>query len=524
MGKISKILQNKRDLLENLYGNIDNLIVSKNFNEALPKIAELHKTEQEHAKWKNLKNTLDQTQIGDEELFNTEKKVNYEDPLIKESDAYKKYDEYRNGILQDYLKPVDDVPPGQVNAAGEVTPPVNPPNVLTFQDYIKNDPVLSAEINSKFTTEEKKARDLDEVKKLLYKKAKFSDEDINFYNTYKPPFAEEYNKSLAQRVYENTPALTSRGSLKDSLAQNFAQRVMGNALTDPVEKKKNVQFHDGKMYTFDENNNLLSTESTGKEKKFSLSNDAEMIGFTDDAGNMQYGFFEPDPTANDFGNLGWKFTGVLATQDQIDEKNDTGKYAKKTGTGRSRSYRRKTSGTTDDNSGESEYDKDAVRMLKQFAELKERSSKDWDAFAKNDIGEETADAKKYFELEKILKDRFPNSDIHGLANDIYKQEYKKGKNQKTDTEYLKERIQEEDEYNIAQDNMSGLFKDLYNNILDVWNKDRGPDDKLTAIPRSDEPREMREEIQAIYDTLSDMEKKVVQHNFKQQFGEDLFKK
>ena len=505
MGRISKLLRDQRPLLESLYGNIDNLIVENNSEKALRFIENADKKDKEYSKWKNINNSISSVNITDDDLYNVEKSVNYDDPLIKNTDAWKKYDEYKNSILDEFNKSKTT---GDNTTAGETTP-VSEPSIMSFQDYLNTDPAMLNDITSKFQVEKKTAKEIDELKKDIYKKANLSEEDINFYSQYKPPFVEEYNKSLYDIVYQNYPKLQSRGSLGNTLAENFSGRLLNKLLKDSEPVKKKVDFHDGYKWIFDEYGNELSREKIEKneDKKFNLSGDAQIIAIPDENGNLRYGFFEPDPNANDYGNQGWKFTGIVPTQDQIDEFTETGKYEKKKTGGTGRGGRR-GSGPKSEDTGQSQFEKDSVAKLKEFARLKsESASSGWDKFSKDvdqyGLEKESAEAKKYFELEKDLQSRFPGMDVHSLANDIYKEDFKKGKNKKTEAQYLEERVAEEEEYNTANQNV----EDFWKSVTDAWGRS-----DLTAEQWADE---------ILQEDWSDMERKVLKNKYRSLFGKEI---
>lgn len=167
----------------------------------------------------------------------------------------------------------------------------------------------------------------------------------------------------------------------------------------PQTKEKPDFTHGDTRYTYDAKGNvipLVTSKKDEKEKPFQLSPDAEIIPYADDNGETKYGFFEPDPNANDFNQSGWKFTGVTPTQDQIDAFNNSGKYApKKTGGRRSGRGR----GSTTSKRTYTQEEKSLAGDLAEFGKL----NKNWNSWQNDDEKKE-----KYKELQSSLLGYFGN--------------------------------------------------------------------------------------------------------------------
>ncbi|HRK00962.1 MAG TPA: hypothetical protein PL089_15230 [Ignavibacteria bacterium] len=209
--------------------------------------------------------------------------------------------------------------------------------------------------------------------------------DPKYANNHQDLYEQMINRSLNLTREGGQDYATALGKIYDNLFPT-------------AEKKSDFTLGDTR-YTYDSKGNvipLVTSKKDEKEKPFQLSPDAEIIPYADDNGETKYGFFEPDPKANDFNQSGWKFTGVTPTQDQIDAFNNSGKYApKKTGGRRSGRGR----GSTTSKRTYTQEEKSLAGDLAEFGKM----NKNWNSWQNDDEKKE-----KYKELQRSLLGYFGN--------------------------------------------------------------------------------------------------------------------
>lgn len=326
--------------------------------------------------YKNVKKKLTDTELTREELdyLQNQNSIDLTDPGILSSDAFTKH---------------SAASPPPINPITGKADYSNPEYAKKFYETIKDNPDYS-----KFIKQTKITPTGEDLIKARMLKAGLTDEEKKLYDEYKNFDVNEYNRSLEENMIKHYPELVSQGPLGDKLAQVYAKRLKLNELTDMPPEKRNIEFHDGYMFKFDDSGNEISREKIkdDEEKAFKLSDDSTIIPYTDESGAQAYGWFEPNPKSNDFGQKGWKFTGVNPTQDQIDEFNRSGKYEKKkSGTG----GRRGGKGTVN----YSQEQKSLAGDLAKFGKL----NKTWNAWRNEDPLTQTDEQKKAMDDYEQLK-------------------------------------------------------------------------------------------------------------------------
>lgn len=519
-----KALRDNLPLINELFGHVDNAIVKDNYSEALNILNEKHKSDTDYIKWKSINDKMRGVSLSEDEGYNVNKGINYTDPEIKNTEAYKKFSEYLTNTIPSPAETTAMTEGRREQGTSQGN--VSPTGQLSFEDFISRDPVMQNEINAKFMKETKTPLTEEEYRRKEFQKAGLTDEDMNFYGTYKPPFASEYNKELTDFFTEYQDKLDSSGSYGNKYQKLLAEKLGSMQRTDEQPMKKTHQFHDGYEFTYDEYGNQIGIKKLPeKEKDFKLSSDAEIKEYTDADGTVKYGIFEPDGVSNDAGYQGWKFTGVSSTQRDFERQEGIGEFeAKSKGTGRSRGRGRSgRSGKGTSDEGNSEMDKDNIKLLKEFAKMKEESvAVGWQEYSKkNNYGNAKSD--KYEETLRVLQQRFPDQDIDALANDLYKQDFKSKGKFKNETEWLESKTSGPRAFNkFGQKDLN----DAYNNADEdektaIANVNNFFNSIVKAWGRADlTPDQWRDEIEQDKNNFSDAEWNLILATFKRYTGEN----
>ena len=277
-------------------------------------------------KYKNVKKRVMDTNLTPEETdyLRNQSGIDLRNPELQTSEAY-----------QNFTKD-NPVPVNPITRKPEYD---NPEYNAKFLEHLNNNYSNAGELSpdykkyikqTQIPVENLRGEDLIRAKML---KAGVSDEEKKIFDQFSNFDIENYNKNLEDNIYRNYPALVSRGPLGDQLAQVYGKRLKLNQIVDlPMDKKK-VEFHDGWMFTLDDNGNVLAKEKIKEDKDYKMSTDAVIKTWTDENGAIQYGYFQPDPNAADNGYTGWKNTGVSSTERDYNYQEGLGEFAKKEKTG-----------------------------------------------------------------------------------------------------------------------------------------------------------------------------------------------
>lgn len=272
--KFAKILGENKDLINGLFGSIDNVKVKENYNEVLSSLTDEEKRHNDSRRYSKLTQTLNTAKLGDEDLYTTSKKIDYSKPDFSDpgtivGDRYSKYMESLRGNIQQGQKPS-----GQGMSSKQVPfmDAMNNTTPATFEDFIKNDPVAQAELQ-KYMQEIKTENDPEAIKTSRYKKAGLSDEDIAFYDEYQPTDAQGHNEGLADILNKNAQALQSTGSYGSDFAKLLADKLQGLQIPETVipQPKYNTKYDEktGKLiyYSDDPSGETFTKQVTAPEVK-----------------------------------------------------------------------------------------------------------------------------------------------------------------------------------------------------------------------------------------------------------------
>ncbi len=475
-----------------ILGTLSDYSVNNRYNDLEKQLMDYKKRYDEYNKYKKIRQSVTDTQLDDEELkyLTQQQGVDFSPDLMK-TEAYQKFNETN---------------PSQVS---KITgkPFRSDQDSRKFVDFLKASYSTNGEINPDYAgfvkSKEKNLSDEDLMNAYLLK-SDISPEDRKLFDTYRNFDADAYNKKVQNDVLKVLPTLKSRGSLGDTLSDAYAKRGANYLLEEKKDKRTN-QFHDGKMFTFDEDGYLISEKQTKDEKvkDFALNKDASIKMFQDKEGNTHYGYFQPDPNSADAGYTGWKYTGVTAEQRDYDYQEGLGEFSNTSGTGKSRTRSRGVSnrGDSGDESG-SQLELDTIDKMKKFAKIKaELEANGWNPKNIDPKGKDKYDTneQKYTDMKKELEALLPDQDVDALANDIYKKTYTGKKSKaKNEVEYLRETIYA---------NPKARVKLFFNNVLKDWGRS-----DLTAA-------EWAYEI--LQDEWSDEEWNLVKSNFTAMTGENI---
>jgi len=220
------------------------------------------------------------------------------------------------------------------------------------------------------------------------------------------------------------------------------------------------------------NKNTLQTKqlttAKPKDKEFSQKN---WDIFLDDNNEPYWG-----ERSDKSGKIQIEFRDKLNKAELDDWLKSKEDKTKSSGTGRSRSYSRsKGKGKTDVEDGSySDFDKDSLAKLKEYAKLKEESvSKGWDKFSTTGeiimdkdgqlVSKPSVESQRFTELQNELKNRFPDDDIEGLANDLYKGQFssKSGKRFNNEVDFMKDKKQTTSYRNDLKNFQSDIETNVY---------------------------------------------------------------
>lgn len=309
MSKLVQVLRDNADLLNNLYGNTNDLIVKSRFGDIMSEFSAYEKQKAEYDRYNSIADKIATVNLGDEDYYNVDKSkaINYDDDKFKQSKAFTSYNDQ---LTQDYLKNNPDDPNGEkmnLTFTGE-----------DFTKYLEQNPDYLNEVNSNYLTdvENKRLKNKDELTNHIYTKAGLQPEDIDFYSNYKPLNPSEFNSKLSNLVFDEYNNLTSTGSYQDRYAKALQNKA---SLTGIVPQKVDYDYKEvnGKL--------VQINKTTGKIKEVYGEGNRDKIRLL--SGEERYikdgnKFYKEYPTFNDTkGELG-KPQRVEVTEAEYNKSQD----------------------------------------------------------------------------------------------------------------------------------------------------------------------------------------------------------
>lgn len=266
---ITDWLRRNGDIVEQVLGNLDNIVVKGNAQDAFK---ELGKYEERYKNWLNMRNLhkkINSYQIQEEDVNSLVKNKYTYNPGFEESIK-------SNPLYQSYQKMSESTvgpPTLEGREAGG--------DYLSYLESINNTDEINRLKGLGYVNEELEAPSLDAVNEYIARKL-LSPEELSMYEKLKGESFDSdiHNYGLRDVVMKNKQRLKSSGSLGDDLSEELVQRA--GLLQMPEEKQEEP------IIRFDEKNNL-------------------MIGY-DKQGNI-------------------KFTRKYAEEEKKKEKNKFGSYA-----------------------------------------------------------------------------------------------------------------------------------------------------------------------------------------------------
>lgn len=304
--RISKALRNNRDLISHMFGGLENIIATTNFNDIMDKFEEIEKKENEYNRFSTINRKLFGVNLGDDELVRKEETFN-------PSADYQNYKSYADWQKMASLYPKE----------GMIQP-------QAYQDFIKqNKGIYEDEYKGLYTSNEIPLTK-DELTAKRFEKAGLSPEDVMFYNEYlkkKGDVPVDFNRDLTNLLTSNLYGLQSRGSRGNSLVDLAMRRATGLMRKEPKPVEWGI-FTDGNknVWQYDKNNpsnRVLITEFKEKPSRDATREQLiKSIGFKieenkDESGNPLGTFSYYIPTEN-----GWEKTTLDATKDEFDKYMD----------------------------------------------------------------------------------------------------------------------------------------------------------------------------------------------------------
>ena len=323
--RLAKILRDRRDLLDKIYGGVEDLVLSNNLDNIYKKLGEKEKTLSEFNKYEGIRNKLSKVQLEDKDYYSDETEIDYSNPALLESNAFAEYGKYVETLQN------------------------KPENVTTadFEHYLSMNPLLKTEVEGAYS--KNKLKDADQLKYDKYTKAGIGEEDISFYEGYSPPYAKGYNKELLDVYNKYSPKLQGNYS-GDKYTKQFANKISGLSLPEEKEADYQINFDkdEGTMTYVDKNDpsNINTVKYKDKKNELTkyLTNQNNWVAEEGEDGSLYWGVHVYDPSTNTS-----KFvrTGKMTNEEAADYKvnkdkaNKTGAYTPKK-SGRSKGGSKKT--------------------------------------------------------------------------------------------------------------------------------------------------------------------------------------
>lgn len=518
MSKLVSILRDNADLLNSLFGNVNDLIVKSRYSDIMNELSTYEKQRNDYNRYLSMSDKVAGVSLDDSEYYNTvtNKGINYDDPNFQKSGAFTKYNEQ---LKQDYLKNNPDDPNGEkMNLT------------FTNEDFIKyleQNPDLQNEINTKYMkdVQSKTLKTKEELSNHIYNKAGFTPEDVQFYNGYKQPNPTEFNNNLTKVLYDNYAGLISSGSYQDLYAKMLQNKV---GLLGIMPKPES----DYQIISDEKNGTLIyANKKNPNDRKIVQYRDPKLnqkkpeldYSLVTQEADGKFYYYNDVWNDNAFGGKGGYEKQLLRelSPDEVTEYNRKMDIQLKQGefdpsnNKRGRSSRRSVSGD-----GMTDKDKTVAKKLHRLGEL--------NSFYNKMSG---AQKKEYKQLQKELIDEFKgNYDaLNKSAEDVYNSSGKKkdlskivkeigsnngqseldkidakGNNKKSffGIDYSSDYEKADQSQKQALDNVSNWVK----GILDGW-KRKDP----REIPINDWAREINEDK----DTFSDLEWELLTTMFNQ---------
>jgi hypothetical protein len=246
MARLVKAIRDYTPLINNLFGSIENVVIRNDYLEALTELSDVEKQNNDYYKYKEVENRINTVDWTDEDNYTDETKIDYENPNFKGSNAYKEYEKY----YQSYHNPPKTEVTADVN-----TTPVNAkaiggemqsgggtkaeiPALQTFEQFMSSNPAYKDEIQKGYM--KKVLKTPEQVKSEYYKRAGLSEEETEFYKSYKPPYVDGYNKKLTNLFAKYIPGLQG-DYVGDKYSKLFAGKLENLMLPQTAQTKYDTQ-------------------------------------------------------------------------------------------------------------------------------------------------------------------------------------------------------------------------------------------------------------------------------------------
>ncbi len=240
MAKFSETLIRYSPLIGQILGNIDDIRVTRNYNEARKDIENAEKKRQEYQKFLTYNQKLRSIDPSDKDFYNTKEVL---DPNITGNDD----DFYQNTLIgQDYLNRKNLYT--ETDETGKKYRTDENNNKL----YLDQDPLYTQDINKILETNPEYAEDLrqkgfyktlyepkdeKERKSLLYTKVGIPEEEAKWYEQYSQTFnPQDYNLQLQRMVLDKYPDLISSGEYGSKYFDLFGKQMSTMGINAPEYK------------------------------------------------------------------------------------------------------------------------------------------------------------------------------------------------------------------------------------------------------------------------------------------------
>lgn len=240
MAKFSETLIRYSPLIGQILGNIDDIRVTRNYNEARKEIENAEKKRQEYQKFLTYNQKLRSIDPSDKDFYNTKEVL---DPNITGNED----DFYQNTLFgQDYLTRKNLYTETDETGRKYRTDENN--NKL----YLDQDPLYTQDINKILETNPQYAEDLrqkgfyktlyepkdeKEINTLRYTKAGIPEEEAKWYEQYSQTFnPQDYNLQLQRMVLDKYPDLVSSGEYGSKYFDLFGKQMSTMGITAPEYK------------------------------------------------------------------------------------------------------------------------------------------------------------------------------------------------------------------------------------------------------------------------------------------------
>ena len=268
MAKFLNAINKYQPLIESLFGKVDDSITMGTYKDAVEGLKKLEKTKSEYDRFNRLNKGIRGVNLAPTDIYQPTNDFDIQGTgaQLNETDAVK-----------NYAKTLQDAFNSQATQTDEAGNPIVPeqPKVTPegFKEYLKNNPADYQSLQQLgyvkpiYTKlEDQKIHD------LMYQKAGFQPEDVQFYNEFKKRNFDptEYNQKIQNMVLDNYPGLVSTGSVKDFYAKLYGNKAGMLDIKEPKSPDyKFMDLKDGKLlrYTSDGNYEVIGDGAEQKKKR-----------------------------------------------------------------------------------------------------------------------------------------------------------------------------------------------------------------------------------------------------------------